>query len=77
MKFIISYILSLLLLSVTAAQTQQKYVLQSPDHKIDADRVWRDERDIKGMLGKHKSLIDQAAMIEIYARLIQMKGAKP
>lgn len=43
----------------------------------DADRVWRDERDKNGMLGKHKSLIDQAAMIEIYARLIQMKGAKP
>jgi len=40
----------------------------------DAERVWRDERDEKGMLGKKKSLIDQAAMIEIYARLAQLKG---
>lgn len=39
----------------------------------DAERVWRDERDEKGLLGKKKSLIDQAAMIEIYARLSQVK----
>jgi hypothetical protein len=35
----------------------------------DGERVWRDERDEKGMLGKKKSLIDQAGMMEIYARL--------
>jgi len=39
----------------------------------DAERVWRDERDEKGFAGKKKSLIDQAAMIEIYARLSQFK----
>ncbi|WP_225874736.1 glycoside hydrolase family 76 protein [Pedobacter hiemivivus] len=40
----------------------------------DAERVWRDERDGKDMLGKHKSLIDQAAMIEIYARLALLRS---
>lgn len=40
----------------------------------DAERVWHDERDEKNMLGKKKSLIDQAAMIEIYSRLAQLKG---
>lgn len=40
----------------------------------DAERIWRDERDGKDMLGKQKSLINQAAMIETYARLAQLKG---
>lgn len=38
----------------------------------DANRIWQQERDDKGLIGKAnspKSLIDQAAMIEIYARL--------
>lgn len=39
--------------------------------KAEADRVWREERDDKNLLGKkaHKELIDQAGMLEIYARL--------
>ncbi len=43
----------------------------------DANRIWQDEKDDKGLVGKkneRKSLIDQAAMIEIYARLIQLTG---
>ena len=38
----------------------------------DANRIWNEERDDKSLLGKddkRKSLIDQAAMMEIYARL--------
>ncbi len=37
----------------------------------DADRIWNEERDENNLLGrkKAKSLIDQAAMMEIYARL--------
>lgn len=37
----------------------------------DAERIWNDERDENGLIGKRpaKSLIDQAAMLEIYARL--------
>ena len=38
----------------------------------EAERIWKDERDAKNLLGKRqkiKSLIDQAAMLEIYARL--------
>ncbi len=37
----------------------------------DAERVWKEERDSNNLLGekKTKSLIDQAAMMEIYARL--------
>jgi uncharacterized protein YyaL (SSP411 family) len=37
----------------------------------DAERVWHDEKDSKNLLGKKdsKSLIDQSAMIEIFARL--------
>jgi len=38
----------------------------------DAERIWKNERDEKSFVGKHKSLIDQAAMIEIYARLNQL-----
>ncbi|MEO8110355.1 MAG: glycoside hydrolase family 76 protein [Ginsengibacter sp.] len=41
----------------------------------DANRIWQDEKDDKGLVGKkdkRKSLIDQAAMIEIYARLAEM-----
>jgi uncharacterized protein YyaL (SSP411 family) len=41
----------------------------------DADAIWNTERDSSNMLGPKpvKSLIDQAAMIEIYARLSQIK----
>lgn len=38
----------------------------------EANRIWKDEKDANGLLGhnaKKKSLIDQAAMLEIYARL--------
>jgi len=38
----------------------------------DANRIWKEERNEAGLIGKkgkRKSLIDQAAMIEIYARL--------
>ena len=40
-----------------------------------ADSVWNEERDKDGLIGKpgkRKALIDQAAMIEIYARLAQL-----
>lgn len=41
----------------------------------DANRIWQQEKDEKGLLGKKKSktLIDQSAMIEIYARLAKIK----
>ena len=38
----------------------------------DADRIWKEEKDDNNLLGRNntrKSLIDQAAMMEIYARL--------
>ena len=41
----------------------------------DANRIWKNERDGNGLIGqknKRKSLIDQAAMIEIYARLASL-----
>jgi hypothetical protein len=40
----------------------------------DAERVWQNERDTRNFLGnkKEKSLIDQAGMLEIYARLEQL-----
>ncbi|MEO8414254.1 MAG: glycoside hydrolase family 76 protein [Ginsengibacter sp.] len=40
----------------------------------DANRIWQDEKDENGLVGKgkRKSLIDQAAMIEIYARLAEL-----
>ena len=40
----------------------------------DANRIWNEERE-KGLIGKkgkRKRLIDQAAMIEIYARLEEL-----
>jgi uncharacterized protein YyaL (SSP411 family) len=40
-----------------------------------ADKVWNEQRDKSGLIGKpgkRKALIDQAAMIEIYARLAQL-----
>lgn len=43
----------------------------------DADRIWEHEKNGKGLVGKkeeRKSLIDQAAMIEIYARLAQINN---
>lgn len=43
--------------------------------ETDADNVWQQERNENNMLGPKsaKSLIDQAAMIEIYARLLEIK----
>ncbi|MBK0379386.1 glycoside hydrolase [Mucilaginibacter sp. SD-g] len=42
----------------------------------DADNIWNNERDGNNLLGKRKikSLIDQAAMLEIYARLKKFKN---
>lgn len=44
-------------------------------YEQDADAIWNTERDSNNMLGPKsvKSLIDQSAMIEIYARLQQLK----
>lgn len=41
----------------------------------EAQRIWTAERDGANLIGKNtqKSLIDQAAMLEIYARLIQLE----
>lgn len=44
--------------------------------KDEAERIWNDERDANNLLGKRhktKSLIDQAAMMEIYARLAALE----
>ncbi len=43
----------------------------------DADEIWNTERDADNLLGtkKAKRLIDQAAMIEIYARLQEIEGS--
>ena len=41
----------------------------------DANRIWNEERNEEGLIGtkdKRKHLIDQAAMIEIYARLAKL-----
>lgn len=41
----------------------------------DANRIWQEERNDKGLVGtnkKRKSLIDQAAMMEVYAKLAQL-----
>ena len=43
----------------------------------DANRIWADEKNEQGLVGKkdrRKSLIDQAAMIEIYARLAELSS---
>ena len=44
----------------------------------DADRIWEQERDSNNLLGRRKvkSLIDQAGMLEIYARIAKFKGEK-
>ncbi|MCF0054192.1 glycoside hydrolase family 76 protein [Dyadobacter sp. CY356] len=41
----------------------------------DAERIWKEERDEKGLVGTKaaKTLIDQSAMMEMYARLNRMK----
>lgn len=41
----------------------------------EAQRIWNEERDGKNLIGKNKekSLIDQGAMLEIYARLAQLE----
>ena len=43
----------------------------------DADNIWDTERDATNLLGRKpaKSLIDQAAMVEIYARLLQVESS--
>jgi uncharacterized protein YyaL (SSP411 family) len=41
----------------------------------DANRIWKEEKNKEGLVGKsnkRKRLIDQAAMIEIYARLAEL-----
>ena len=42
----------------------------------DAERVWKDEKDEQNLIGtrKIKTLIDQAAMLETYARLQKLKS---
>ncbi len=47
-------------------------------YQQDADEIWKNERDSNNLLGKklEKRLIDQAAMIEIYARLQEIKQMK-
>ena len=47
-------------------------------YQQDGDAVWNTERDADNMLGPNSSkrLIDQAAMIEIYARLEELKNIK-
>lgn len=42
--------------------------------KEDADRIWAEERDENNLLGTktQKSLLDQAGMLEIYARLAKL-----
>lgn len=44
-------------------------------YRNEAKRIWREERDAENLIGKEKekTLIDQAAMMEIYARLIQLE----
>jgi hypothetical protein len=44
----------------------------------DANRIWNEERDEENLLGKKKtkSLIDQSAMMEIYARLQKLQMDK-
>ena len=45
----------------------------------DANRIWQEEKDEKGLVGrnyKRKSLIDQSAMLEIYARLANLNSNK-
>jgi hypothetical protein len=43
----------------------------------DAERIWKDERDAKGLLGRKpvKTLIDQGAMLEMYARLERLAAS--
>jgi len=47
-------------------------------YRQDADAIWSTERDTNNFVGKKpvKSLIDQAAMIEIYARLQEIDSKK-
>jgi uncharacterized protein YyaL (SSP411 family) len=47
-------------------------------YQQDADAVWSSERSADNLIGKkpEKRLIDQAAMIEIYARLQEIKTGK-
>ncbi|WP_207421532.1 glycoside hydrolase family 76 protein [Desertivirga brevis] len=42
----------------------------------DAERVWKEERDGRNLLGTkdHKRLIDQAGMLETYARIEQLRS---
>lgn len=47
-------------------------------YKVEADRIWMQERDSRGLVGENatKSLIDQAGMLEIFARLAQLEAKK-
>lgn len=47
-------------------------------YRQDADAIWNTERDTNNFVGTKlvKSLIDQAAMIEIYARLEEIDSKK-
>ncbi|PST81693.1 glycoside hydrolase [Pedobacter yulinensis] len=42
--------------------------------KAEGERIWQEERDASGLIGRHKvkALIDQAAMLEFYARLARL-----
>ena len=44
----------------------------------DAERIWNTQKDENGLVGRRqaKRLIDQAAMLEIYARLQQVNLKK-
>ncbi|NIJ53193.1 glycoside hydrolase family 76 protein [Dyadobacter arcticus] len=44
----------------------------------DAERIWKEEKDPTGLLGNKpvKSLIDQAAMLEMYGRLEELKAGR-
>ena len=63
---------------------QELYALDKKKQRLqffidDADRIWREEKDDNDLVGnknKRKTLIDQAAMIEIYARILEMEKKK-
>jgi uncharacterized protein YyaL (SSP411 family) len=69
-KFVDSYWFSAVLMrGFVALYSNDKAKLQI--FATAADHIWTQEKDKQGLLGKRekKSLIDQAAMLEIYARL--------
>lgn len=42
---------------------------------LDAERIWKDERDANDLIGtkQNKTLLDQSAMLEIYARIAMLE----